>query len=344
MFIGMGLGIIVHSLIGKCDEKDMEHDLETQNEQGETKDIEKSESKWKTYFYVAAPSLCDLTASTIMNIGLLYIEASVWSMLKGSMVIFSLAFCVYILKRPHYAYMWWSVLIIVVAVTIVGFAAVASTGVKKSGASQGQVVLAIFLTVISQFIQATQIVVEDFLLHDVSIPPILLVGLEGVWGTILTSMVFLPILQFTGDIKTEGNGVHEDSIDTYYMIKNSPILMAFIGAGMLAVLVYNITGTFVTNMASAVVRTILEGFKTLCIWIAQLALYYSLRNTQYGKDHPDIGEKWTKYSWIQLVGFAILFTGMMAYNRVIKLPGLKYPAEMGSKMSDQPLIGNQSEK
>lgn len=317
-----------------------EDTLASQLDESQTSEAEKAgKNHWKFYFYVAGPACCDLLATSLMNIGLLYIQASVWQMLRGSMVLFSSIFCAFILKRPHYPYMWWSVLGIVIALSIVGFAAVASTGVGKAGVTPGQVAMAIALTVGSQLIQASQIVVEDFLLHDMTCSPVLIVGLEGMWGTIITCVLFLPIIQ---NMKgPEGNGIHEDTLDTFLMIKNNTVLIVFVIIYVIVILLYNVTGMFVTNITSAVVRTILEGLRTLCIWIVQLIIYYSTKNIEYGRHHPDIGESLTPWSAMQLAGFLLLFTGMLTYNKILRLPFFKYPSDAKPKVdviNDEPLL------
>ena len=339
MFIGMCLALVVYE-VQKCFSRKKEND-ETQSLVSQADDVKDSaNNEWKMYFYVAAPACCDLIATSLMNVGLLYIQASVWQMLRGSMVLFSSIFCAFILKRPHYAYMWWSVLLIVVALAIVGVSSVLSTGVGKAGVSQGQVIMAIFLTIGSQIIQASQIVVEDFLLHDMTASPVLIVGLEGMWGTIITCTIFLPIIQNIGG--EEGNGVHEDTLDTFIMIGDNPTLLGFTILYIIVILLYNVTGMFVTNITSAVVRTILEGLRTLCIWIVQIIICYSIKGTDYGNKHSSLGEEWTFWSWMQLSGFLLLFTGMLLYNKIIKVPFFKYPTEIPkveAKIDDTPLNG-----
>ena len=348
MFIGMCLALVVYEcqkcLFKKKQPIDEQQSLMTNGEI--TDDVKKANNEWKMYFYVAGPACCDLVATSLMNVGLLYIQASVWQMLRGSMVLFSSIFCAFILKRPHYAYMWWSVLLIVIALAVVGVSSVCSTGVGKAGVSQGQVIMAIFLTIGSQIIQASQIVVEDFLLHDMTASPVLIVGLEGMWGTIITCTLFLPIIQNIGG--EEGNGVHEDTLDTFQMIGDNPTLLGFTILYIIVILLYNVTGMFVTNITSAVVRTILEGLRTLCIWVVQLIIYYSILGTDYGNKHSTLGEEWTDWSWMQLSGFFLLFTGMLLYNKIIRVPFFKYPdtvidqAKKEDKIDDTPLIDSQA--
>ena len=336
MFIGMFLALVVYE-IQRCFQKKKKNN-QTFNEIESLASLNNSEGKnkgpshFKMYFYVAGPACCDLLATALSNIGLLSINASVWQMLRGSMVLFSSIFCAFILKRPHFPYMWWSVLIITIALIIVSVSIVANTGVSKAGVSTSRVVGAIFITVLAQVVQATQVVVEDFLMHDMTAPPILIVGLEGMWGMIITCILFIPVTQFAFSSMEEGNGVHEDTLDTFVMIKNSKVLIAFVIVYILVILAYNITAMYVTNITSAVMRTILEGLRTLCIWIVQLIIFYAIQGTKYGNEHPSLGEEWSKWSYMQMAGFLLLFTGMLLYNRIIEIPLFKYPPKPGESL------------
>jgi hypothetical protein len=280
---------------------------------------------WKYYAYVGVPAVFDLVATALGNIGLLFIDASVWQMLRGSMVLFSSIFSAFILKRPTFPFMWWSVLVIVIALAIVGFSSVASTGVGKAGASSWQIALAIGLTVAAQVVQAGQLVVEEFLMHDLTAPPALIVGLEGLWGTVLTWAIFIPIVGATHG--EEGNGIHEDTKDTFVMMGNNSFIIVLVVLYVFVILMYNVTGMMVTQISSAVVRTIMEALRTLCIWIVEVLLFYGfkLSDSDYGHQHPDIGEELTIWSVLEFVGFLLFFTASAVYNRLIELPIFKYP-------------------
>lgn len=334
MFIGMALSLVSYAIeyfffsrkfeTNEAVKSDAsEHD----NVEGETMHVKKKPT-WKTYLALGAPSCFDLVGSTMLNVGLMYIQASVFQMLKGMMVIYTLIISSFILKRPHYPFMWFSAVIVVIAIAIVGVSAVISTGVSVVGVTQGQVVLAIFLCIGAQILQAAQIMVEDYLLHDVTAPPTLIVGMEGVWGIVLTAFVFLPITMYLPG--TDGNGIHENTLDTFEMMKNNKLILGFVIFRMIVAFIFNVTSTMVTSTTTGVMRTILEGVRTLVTWIVSLIMFYSLMKTDYGKEHPNIGESWTPYSWIQLAGFAILFLGMLMYNQVIKIPCIfRYPEEEG---------------
>jgi hypothetical protein len=345
MFIGMALALVIYEIQRLIQKPEPELMLQSQSE-GFTPMPQptSSSSHWKMYLYVAGPASCDLLATALMNIGLLWISASVWQMLRGSMVLFSSIFCAFVLKRPHYPYMWWSVLIVVIALIIVGFSSIASTGVSKSGTSPGLVAVAIVITVLAQVVQAGQLAVEDFLLHDIDAAPAFLVGLEGLWGTVLTWAIFIPIVgALPGN---EGDGVHEDTADTFAMMGNNAAIIALVILYVLVILAYNLFGMMVTQVSSAVVRTILEAVRTLCIWAVQLIIHYASMNSKWGRKRPDLGEELTLWSILQFAGFLVLVTGTLLYNRIIEVPWFKYPPARGTvkpEIDPQPLISQDYE-
>ena len=333
MFAGMALAIIFYEaerLIKKRRERKDEVQLTSSFQSIE--DVKQPPRYGKMFWYVCAPAVCDILATILGNVGLLFIDASIWQMLRGSMVIFSTLFSHFILKRYHYPYMWWSIVIVVVALIFVGLGAVlASSGIGKAGVSTGDVIFAVFLTVIAQVFQAAEIVVEDFMLHDMTASPIMIVGVEGFWGTVLCIGIFMPIAQFAFPNMDDGNGIHEDTYDSLLMCKQNPIIILFSIMYLLVNLGKNLMGMFVIKVTSAVMRTILEGLRTLFVWIFDVILYYSMLGSTLGNHHPDLGEEWTKWSWMELGGFILLFTGMLTYNKILYIPGFKYPDD-GEKL------------
>jgi hypothetical protein len=271
---------------------------------------------------LALLSLCDLLASAMTSIGLLYLQASLWLMLRGASLIFSALLHWLWLRRPQRPHTWAAVGIVVVAMAVEGTAAVCSTGVSVGETSPGKVALAVFLTIGSQILPAIQVVLEDYFLHDADLSPYLMVGAEGLWGVAGCVVVFLPICQAVGG--AEGNGVHEDSLDTMLMLANNHTLIGLSLAFMVAVLGLNVFGMVVLEITNAVLGSIIGSTRMLCVWVVQMILGYSLRNSKYGQHHPSIGETWSMWSWMQLSGFGLLVTGMLVYRKTIRLPWITY--------------------
>lgn len=312
MFVGMMACLVVHNfanLLALCVGRKTEEEtpLLAPGTQRRREQSQKG-TPWSTYLLVAVPSMFDLVATILANIGLQWISASVWQMLRGAMVIFSAILSIVFLNRKFYLFNWVGIAFVMGALCMVGVSCLH----QPAPASQGEVdsskmILGVSLVVGAQLVQASQIVCEEFLLKNLDAPPMLIVGMEGFWGTIITSFIFLPLFQHL-----QVPGFSEDTVESLYMLAHNPhILMLFL-LYMVVILLYNATAMMVTNQFSAVHRTILEVMRTLLIWIVNLFIFYEVSDK--------FGEQWTIWSWFELLGFVLLFVGMFIFNEVIELP------------------------
>lgn len=283
---------------------------------------------WGVYVVVCIPAICDLVATCIMNIGLVLIPASVWQMLRGTMVIFSACITMILLSKRIFGFQWFSICVVVVGEVIVALACVLGDtqptkkddSGKKDKKSAGDMVLGILLTVGAQIIQASQIVIEEMLLHGISLAPSLIVGIEGFWGTIICTLLLILVYYIPNKTRI-GKKFHEDTIDTFNILKHSKGLIGLLVAYVLAILFYNLFGMMVTQTYSAVHRTLIEAMRTLFIWIANIIIYW------IDKGKHALGEKVTLWSLCEFGGFAVLVVGTFTYNRVFEIPGIPYPSQ-----------------
>jgi hypothetical protein len=81
--------------------------------------------------------------------------------------------------------------------------------------------------------------------------------------------------------------------------------------------VYSVSSVALTQATSAVVRTLIESFRTFLIWVIQLALFYILADSPTLARHKGIGEEWSTGSYLQLVGYCILIVGLMTYRGLV---------------------------
>jgi len=343
MFIGMFGCLAVYEVM-RCVQKKKKQNEDISESQPLVNSDSIKEKKgssmpvWKQYCIVCTPALCDMCATAMMNVGLLWIAASVWQMLRGSMVIFSALFSKFFLKRQLHASHWIGVGLVAFALVIVAFAAlsqparpklvssssessslsssVSSSSKEDETVTTAQAAFGCALVVIAQIIQASQIVVEEFLLKTIVLHPVLVVGLEGMWGTIVCSV----LLCFTPFIPAKYGG--EDTLDTLYMFFHNGNILGFGILYAAVILCYNLFGMFVTSYTSAVLRTILEGLRTACIWFANLLIYY-IYVVNFNPS-SDFGEWWNDWSYLQLCGFLFLLLGMFVYNGIVRIDGLYY--------------------
>ena len=74
---------------------------------------------WKVVL-LGLPACCDIAGTTLMNVGLLFVAASIYQMTRGALVLFVGLFSVLFLKRKLYLYHWLSLVIVVLGVAMVG--------------------------------------------------------------------------------------------------------------------------------------------------------------------------------------------------------------------------------
>lgn len=72
---------------------------------------------------------------------------------------------------------------------------------------------------------------------DMNMDPMKIVGFEGVFGSLMMIFVMLPIAYFLPG--PEGVGLHENTLDTLAMIRNSRALQGVLLTDMFALLAYN---------------------------------------------------------------------------------------------------------
>ena len=72
-------------------------------------------------------------------------------------------------------------------------------------------------------------------------------------------------------------------------------------------------GNMVTKQLSAIMRSILESCRTLGVWLTSLVLFYAFHD-------ETAGEKWTGWSFLELLGFALLVYGTLDYKELVPVP------------------------
>ena len=260
-----------------------------------------------------------------MTTGLIFIPVSVMQMLRGSMVIFSAIFTILILKRKVPAFEWLSVLICSVALVLVGASSIANSDASEYG--PGYQLLGCGLVIGSQIVQALQIIIEEILLADVKLPSLVVVGMEGVWGSLMCIVSFIPLFYF---IPGNDHDHYEDTYDTFYKLFHDKTIAITSAIYFVSILFLNMGGMMVTQALSAVHRTIFEALRTFFIWITSLIIYYAFTK--------DKGESWSNWSYMEAVGFIILVFSTLIHNKVIKFTAcFTYPEdEEAGKTSDLP--------
>lgn len=258
------------------------------------------------YFFLAIPAGFDLVATALCMMGLRYLPVSIYQMLRGSGIIFVAIMKQSFLGDKLFSFQWVGIAYNVFSVLLVG--AVAMLGGApddeegdEAGSSVG---LGVFLIILGAFVQALQYVFEEKVMSmDVPAPPLLLIGMEGFWGTVLCLAVAYPLVYY---LPGTDHGSYEDPFNTWYMLMHSRTIQAAFVVYFFTIFAYNFLAVMVTFLLNSVWHAILDNFRPITIWTADLALFYCLA--------PSLGEEWTRYSWMQVAGLFVLLYGTAVYN------------------------------
>ena len=132
-----------------------------------------------------------------MNIGLLSVTASVYQMLRGAEMLFAALFAVVFLKRKLNRNHHTGIVCCLLGIALVGSSTLLigtkSDDTKETG--NGDILFGMLLIVLSQAVQAAQITFEDFFMADLAIPPLKIVGYEGLFGSLMMVGIMLPMVQ-----------------------------------------------------------------------------------------------------------------------------------------------------
>lgn len=279
-----------------------------------------SKITWSLSKAIFFPSMCDMIGSSMQQIGLVYINLSIYQMLKGSILLFSAILSIIFLDRKLRTHNWIGLGVACVALSLVGFSSILSTTDDQAqGSSSGTLwtqLLGISVVIAGQVICASQYVVEEHLLKPPNTAsPLVLVGLEGAWGMIVMVGIILPLFQFLPGADTENR--YENTLDSFVKLSNSSFLCILTVTCFFSVLIYNIVGVMITAESSCIHHTFLDAMRTIFIWMISVLTFY------VDPTHT-FGEPWTPYSWMQMGGFGLLIMGQLIYDEIIRVPGVLY--------------------
>lgn len=147
---------------------------------------------------LAAPSTCDICGTTLMNVGLLLVAASIYQMTRGALVLFVGVFSVVFLRRKLHLFQWLSLVGVMTGVAIVGLAGAIQPDKKHVGtdlphastadigSDAARVIVGVLMIAGAQIFTATQFVLEEWILERSDIEPLRVVGWEGFFGFTVT--------------------------------------------------------------------------------------------------------------------------------------------------------------
>ena len=256
------------------------------------------------------PAFCDLIGTTLSGIGLLYIQASIWQLLRGSVIIFTGILSKIFLKRKLYKHHYIGMFVVILGLIFVGYAGLKvndKQGLKVNNPNNpNSTLIGMILVILGMIINAIQFVVEEIFLKDKQIHPLMVVGYEGVYGALLTAFIAIPITYYI-PLKSGIDGRYENIIDAFVQLKNNPILIIYSVSALFTIASYNYLGLNISQHVSSLTRAVTDSLRTIIIWLFFIILYY--------QTNGQIGEPWNQYSYFEVIGFILLILGTLIYAK-----------------------------
>jgi len=234
----------------------------------------------------------------LMYIGLNLTTASSYQMLRGAVIIFTGLLSVAFLRMRLQGFKWLGMGLVMFGLVIVGLCDIYESG---SGSDINAVITGDLLIIMAQIIVAIQMVTEQMFLERYDVPPLLAVGLEGLFGMIVLSVLMIP-MYFIHVPETFSNDPEhrlENVILAFKQIADQPIILMALFCTIVSIAFFNFAGVSVTKRLSATTRMVLDSVRTLIIWIFSIPLF---------------GEKFIP---LQMFGFGFLILGMFVYNDLL---------------------------
>jgi len=250
-------------------------------------------------FVFLPATLCDMTATSIMYVGLNLTNAASFQMLRGSVIIFTGLLSVAFLRSILTMYRWIGMVSVVVGLVIVGVADIVFH--KSDTGHRNDIISGDLLIIIASVIVSIQMVYEQKFVTKYNVPPLLAVGLEGMFGTILLSLLLIPMYFITVPKPFSQDPEHrlENVLDAFKQIDANPLILVALGGTIVSIAFFNFAGISVTKEINATTRMVLDSVRVLAIWAVSLAV------------------GWQDFILLQLLGFAILIFGMCVYNDIL---------------------------
>eukprot|EP00930_Biecheleria_cincta_P020679 TRINITY_DN15493_c0_g4_i1.p1 TRINITY_DN15493_c0_g4~~TRINITY_DN15493_c0_g4_i1.p1 ORF type:complete len:347 (-),score=56.60 TRINITY_DN15493_c0_g4_i1:110-1150(-) len=240
--------------------------------------------------------LLGFVVDVLVNMAYCAIAGSAIQMLRGGKVILTALLSYTVLGRRLHSYQIAGGAGVVLGITLVALSTLVNPVARVADIdAESRAVMnwkAICCCFAGEVIQSILWVYQEMVLRKYDIPPLQLVGLEGLFGMILGSIAMLLV---------DPLGVERFPEMIYQISHSMPLLMS-IGALLVSMAFFNYSGVGVTKLGSAVHRSIIDVSRSVIIWTVELAL------------------AWHTFSISQLAGFTVLVFGALVYNNFLVIP------------------------
>merc|ERR1719242_2933794 len=283
---------------------------------------------------VSIPATCDVFVNLGRYIGLVFLPASVVTVLKnGTQLLFSALIRVIFEKKTLSLSQWGGILLVVIGLGVVSLSSFLHDGMSGSpwellGGIAILVLVGLFGSIRNHY--------EQIVCRDLEYGAKFVVGARSIisaFWTLLIAVVLLSVPMLYDDDHDDddeglqqngnGNGNEDDGTasmsifrgwlrieDGVLFLSKFPLFLISLVLFYVAIYGKNVTQMKVIEMSSALTRNLTMQLMPIGTWILSLTFYYV---------DPRYGEQWNQYSYIRLIGFIIVLIGSYLYMKVPKI-------------------------
>ena len=264
------------------------------------------------------PGILELFQCLVSSITVAYIGVSIDYMLRSGTTIGVALISRFYFKRKFKAYEIFSILIVLVGMILIGVAGFVNNGTSSfSNVSKIALIAIIIVKLLSQIGYAVKLSMEEFMTQAEQMDSSFVSGMEGLWSFLFSAIIVMPIIQFLPE-----GPFHEDIVDTWYMMTHTWTIPFVLFIALFFDCMMNLSSVVLTEVTSAVARTLIENLGTFLVWVCEIIIYYIGKRWQ--QSLCPFGEEFTKGSYLQLAGYILMLIGLLQFHKFPKLCCFNY--------------------
>ena len=320
--------IIINKEENKNEEKKNKNEEEENKnkEEEEKKNNEEEEKPEINKFLLAIPGFTDTCSTGIANIGLILLPASIYQMLKGSLIVMTFLMSKFVVKNKHILDHYIAIPISTLGVFLVGLSAYLNADDKENdehSSSASQTLLGIILMLLSMFILSIQFIFDEYFMRKYKCHPLICIGYEGVFGFFINLFLCITFSfikcanygkdekpsYFVENICTEDdkrNWYPENLIFAFRQLFHNNVLIIIVPTVIIFMSSFNILGVSITKYGSATTRSVTDNVRSFLVWLWFLMPFNNKKLIEH-------------FSFLQLFGFLCICLGAFVYNGLFKL-------------------------
>lgn len=275
----------------------------------------------------------DLLATLIQNVGMMLTHASLYQMLRGATVVWTAVISYFWLKRRFNKVEMWGMGFVILGLSFVGLSSFASrsgTGAAAGNENLNQQLLGNLLVISAQVLHAYQGVCQERLVRLYNIPPLQMIGMEGLYGlgltlTLLAACLLFPFVSWGHNVRwvqtldagtgetarytnvtwiaeqLTGSVPYDDVVLAFDQLSSSAACVTCIVIYIFAGFLYNTLQMTIIKNVSAAATVMLGSLRNVTVWTTCLFI-------------PSVFHE--HFNVVQFIGFLFLVLGNVLFQRI----------------------------